>query len=888
MNTLAHAKIITQLYDELQASEDGLASNEVVKRIKREGQNVLPTNKSYLSTTKIFFSQWKSPLLLILLVAGAVSGFLGELIDMTVIFITAGINALIGFFQENKANNALKKLSKLIQYDALLLRDGKKKLIPSTEIVAGDILYLEAGDKVQADGRIISCTSFEVNEAPLTGEVEPIKKNPKKISEKASLGDRTNMVYRGTTIMNGTAVVLVTAIGKNTELGSIATLVKETADDETPLQLQLKKLSKKLGLIVILMAVVIFVVGTFFGKDTTPLHMFETAVAVAVAAVPEGLVISLTVILAIGMRFILKKKALVRKLVAAETLGSVSVICTDKTGTITEGRMGFVRLISDCTEFDLTKADIDVDSSDNEDLRLALRVGSLCNDAALSERETGTVYVGDSTDIAFIQKGEQLGLRKQALDDVYHRIDAIPFDSERKYMATLNVVDAVRHIYIKGAPEVLIKKCTSFVCNGKTKKLTKKEKDFFINKIEELSLEGFRLILLGRKKVKETKNKVADRDLSSLELIGIAVLADPLRKDVAQTIKKAEEAGIRTIMITGDHVNTAMSIAKQVGLPFDKKYVFDGAKLSKISDEKLQDVVLDARIFARVDPIHKIRIVQALQANGHVVAMTGDGVNDAPAIKGADIGIALGSGTDVAKETADMVLLDDSFATIVSSVEEGRGIYQNIKKVVLYLLSGSFAEVILILGSILAGMPVAALPAQILWINIIEDSFPNIALAFDKGDKENMQDPPRDRSEGIIDKEMKTMIILKSIFANVVLFGLFVYFYQTTGDIALTRTIVFVGFAVDSLFYIFSIRSLRHMVWQSSPFSNVYLLLAVGFGWLMLISAIYVPQLQLLLRTVPLEPQHWIIMLAFGLFNLVLIEAIKFIFIIRQHKKQLV
>jgi len=364
----------------------------------------------------------------------------------------------------------------------------------------------------------------------------------------------------------------------------------------------------------------------------------------------------------------------------------------------------------------------------------------------------------------------------------------------------------------------------------------------------------------------------------------LAALSDPLRPDVKETIDIAIQAGIRTVMITGDHVRTAQAIAKELGIPHEENQLFDGKKLEHLTDEELKRELKNAYVFARVDPKHKIRIVQALQANGEVVAMTGDGVNDAPALKGADIGVALGSGTDVAKETSDMILMDDNFSTIVAAVEEGRGIYQNIKKVVLYLLSGSFAEVILIAGSLLAGLPLAVLPVQILWVNLIEDSFPNMALAFDKADKENMKEPPRKKDESIIDKEMKIMIAIISIVSNLVLFGLFLYFWKTTGDIALTRTIIFVGLGIDSLLYIYSVRSMRKMVWRTNPFSNNYLTLAVLFGWVALLAAVYLPPFQILLRTVSLSWEHWGIMIGFGFLNILLIELVKGIFLVKKRK----
>jgi len=881
---------IAQKLKELQVDDSvGLSAKQIAKNREVCGRNILIKTKTHTGKTALFFSQFKSALMIILIVAGLISGALGEYVDMTVILVTAFFNVIIGYVQESKANDALDKLSKMITYKVLVLRDGKRVLVESTDLVPGDMLILEAGSKIQADARIVEAVECSANESALTGESEPVSKHTKELSGTVAVGDRSNMLHSGTVLQSGTAKAVVVATGSETEIGKIATLVKDTTDDDTPLQQQLAKLSKSLGILIVFISIGIFAIGMLFAEpgDRTFVHMFETAVSVAVAAIPEGLAISLTVILAIGMRFILKRRSLVRKLVAAETLGSVSVICTDKTGTITEGKMRVTHMLT--AEETLDKTDIEHLSPKRKahaDAVLALRIGILANDGSIDQKSSDDIarweYVGDTTDIALIYAGAHAGMNKFTLDDSSPRLATIPFTSKRKYMASLHQVGQANSMYIKGAPERILAVSTHVEIGGERKKLTDAARKEWQERMDRLTDRGLRLIGIAYKDVKN-KGQLDESDVGSLTLVAIVALSDPLRSDVKETLKVARHAGIKIAMITGDHVKTAAAIGKQVGLSDGK--IFDGAQLEHMTDEELRAAVPHVSIFARVDPVHKIRIVRAFQSLGEVVAMTGDGVNDAPALKGADIGVALGSGTDVAKETADMVLLDDGFSTIVASIEEGRTIYQNIKKVVLYLLSGSFAEVILITGSIVGGFPVAALPAQILWINLVEDAFPNIALAFDKGDKENMSDKPRKKSEKLIDKEMKTMIILKSIVANIILFALFVWFYKTTGDIDKTRTIVFVGFGIDALFYIFSIRSLRHMIWQYNPFNNKYLLLAVGFGWLMLIAAVHAPVLQFFLKTVPLTLGEWGIMLAFGLSNVILIEAVKWVFLVRNHKK---
>jgi len=876
-----------EIMKKFQTSESGLSLKDAKERLKKDGPNSLPKTGEKITRFKIFLDQWKSPLLIILTVAGIISGVLGEFVDMTVIFITVGVNAIVGFFQEDKANQALSKLSKMIAYKALVLRDGKKIQIESKDIVPGDILILDAGDKVQADGRIVEARDLRVNESALTGESEPVLKNTRIIKEEKAIGDRKNMVFRSTAITNGRAKVLVTATGKDTEIGKIAALVKETIDEKTPLQIQLGKLAKVIGIVVVSISVSIFLLGVFSPSEKHGfVEMFETAIAVAVAAIPEGLVISLTVILAIGMQKILKKNALVRKLVSAETLGSVSVICTDKTGTLTEGKMRLTRLIT--AGDDLNFEEINVLKMEERqrhlDSYLALRIGVLANDGLLQNPETEESdwnLIGDTTDTGLIFAGMKAGLKKNSLEEVFPRVDEIPFDSDNKYMATLHHMDGESEIYVKGASDVLFGKCKFFEEGGIQKKLSDKKLAWFRDQEKELTGKGLRVLALCYKKEKGIVKNIKSGDIKDLILVGLIALSDPLRSDVASTIKLAQGAGIKIVMITGDHKRTAQSIGAELGIDADEDEIMEGQELEKMADEEFKAIINKIRIFARVDPKHKIRIVRAFQANGEIVAMTGDGVNDAPALKGADIGVALGSGTDVAKETSDIVLLDDKFNTIVSAVEEGRGIYQNIKKVILYLLSGSFAEVILIAGCLIGGLPLAVSAVQILWVNLIEDSFPNMALAFDKGDRENMSDPPRKQSDSIIDKEMKIMISIISVVSNLVLFGLFLYFWKTTGDLALTRTIIFIGLGIDSLLYIYSVRTMRHMVWQMNPFNNKYLNLALLFGWLMLVGAVYFPPLQVLLRTVALSWNYWAVMIGFGFLNIFLIEVIKGIFLVR-------
>ncbi|OGH69594.1 MAG: hypothetical protein A3C90_04150, partial [Candidatus Magasanikbacteria bacterium RIFCSPHIGHO2_02_FULL_51_14] len=757
----------------------------------------------------------------------------------------------------------------------------------SEDVVVGDILILEAGDKVQADSRLIEAREFMVDESLLTGEVEPVVKHAAAIAKDAVIADRVNMAHRGTTVTNGTARAVVTAIGRDTEVGEIASLVKETREGETPLQTQLRKLSRILAGIFVAIVVIVFVMGLVIrsGQYST-IELFETSIALAVAAIPEGLLIALTVILAIGMQAIVKRNALVRRLLAAETLGSVSVICVDKTGTLTEGRMRVTRLVTAESNFDYDELRlVKLEKEDKyPDALFALRIAALCNNAAVREVPVDGLapqFFGDTTETALAETAWHAGLRKNELDDVFRRVHELPFDSRKKYMATLNHVDHEARLHVKGAPEVLLKRSAFFEKNGKRHELSEHQREWFFKAQESLAGEGLRVLALAYGAAEPGQNELSDKNVHDLVFVGLLALSDPLREDVPETLGLARNAGIHVAMITGDHASTARAIGRSIGLSAKKENVITGEELAGMSDDQLPAVVKRATIFARVNPKDKIRIVQAFQKNGEVVAMTGDGVNDGPALKGADIGVAFGSGTDVAKEISDLVLLDDRFSTIVSAVAGGRTIYQNIKKVVVYLLNSSFTEIVLITGSIIGGIPLALLPAQILWINLVEEAFPTMALAFDKGDRENMKKPPRRKGAPIVDKQMKIIITIMSAVTAMTLFALYFWFYRATGDIALTRTITFVALGINSLFFIYPIRSMPRMIWQMNLFDNRYVVYSTLFGVGILAAAVYLSPLQLLLRTVPLNLAHWFVIFLFGMMNIGLIEAMKGIFLSR-------
>ncbi|MFH1643200.1 MAG: HAD-IC family P-type ATPase, partial [Patescibacteria group bacterium] len=815
-------------------------------------------------------SQFKSPLIYILIISGFITLFLKEYTDSIVIFGSAILNTIVGFIQENKASNALKKIKKIAQTTALVLRDGNPKVIDAKELVPGDIIILNAGDKIPADGRIIESHDLKINEMTLTGEWLAAEKSIDVLKESTPLADRDNLVYMGTVIENGKAKVIVTNTGIETEIGKITKIVKETKEEDTPYQKKIGDFSRILGLVIVFSAVAIFVEGALKGRDV--LEIFITAIAVAVASIPEGLPVSLTAILAIGMQQILKKGGLIRKLAAAETLGSTSIIATDKTGTLTEGKMKVVGLIT--AEDVLFK-----DKKSSTDL--LLKISTLCNEAFIENpkaKKEDLIIRGRPTDQAMLLVGLENGLNKKSLRKEYEEIDEIAFNSINKYSAYL-FKHTNRHVlYVCGAPEKIFELSTK--ADGGT--LTAKRKEALEEELKKLTSKGLRVMAASYKDVKSKEVSNVEALLNNLTFVGFIAFKDPLRKDVKKAIKICRQAGVRPIIITGDHMLTAKAVAAELDLPNKPQNIIQGVELDALTEDEFQNIIKDIYVYARVEPRHKIRIIQAWQDRGEIVAMTGDGINDAPALKKADIGIALGSGTDVAKEVSDLILLDNSFSTIISAIEEGRKILDNMRKVITYLLTDSFTEVILVGTSVILGLPLPISAVQILWVNLIEDGLPDIALAFEPKEKDVMRQKPRGSNFPLLTKEMKTLIFIIGIITDIILVGLFIWLWQQTGNILYTRTMVFAVLTLDSLFFVFSCKSLRKNIWDINIFSNKFLILSFVIGVMMLFSAIYFPPFQILLKTQALDVSDWIIVLTISLIELVLIEFTKHHYIIKK------
>jgi P-type Ca2+ transporter type 2C len=883
--TVWHNLDITKTLKTLDASKNGLSTREAGQREEKYGSNILAQAKKF-SAWRLFFSQFKSALVYVLLIAGAISLAFGEFVDAYVIFAAVSLNVFIGFFQEKKANQSLQKLNKVVKKEAIVLRDGHEVKIEAQYLVPGDIIILQAGDRVAADGRLLSVNNFKVNEASLTGESWPVEKDLKLLDKGTALAERNNLVFMGTLVVEGRAQAVVTNTGLQTEFGQITALLRDTEEEQTPLQQKLDIFAQNITKVIVMIAATIFFLGLIEGRAM--LEMFTVAVALAVSAIPEGLVIGVTMILTIGMQRILKNNGLVRQLVSAETLGSTTLICTDKTGTLTEGEMRVTKIATAKNLFDLDSDSFKDQVADKEIERL-MQVAILCNDASVQNIDAGTedwVVLGSPTEKALILFGA-LSRQLKNLRQRFKRKDEIPFDSRYKYMVTRHNYDHQHDIiFLKGAPEKILSFSSDYLSQNKKAKMTAAKAAYFTKVLETFSKEGFR-VLAGAYKIVSKKHpdlKSCKENPHDLVFVGLWGLSDPLRKETKETLATASQAGIKTVIITGDNKFTAKKIASDLGLDVHADNIVDGEDLLKISDEDLDERIQDIQLYARVTSADKLRIIKAWQKRGEIVSMTGDGVNDAPALKAADIGVVVSSGSDVAKEVADLVLLDNNFKTIVTAIRQGRVIFDNVRKVILYLLSDSFSEIIIIASAMLLGWPLPIITAQILWINLVSDGLPNLALTMEPEDEEVMNKRKTFKSKKLLDFEGKFLIAIISVITGLASLLIFWFFWTKTGDIDLARTVVFTALGLDTLFYVFSIRSLKHTIFTSHPFKNKYLNLAVLFGIGLQLAAVYLPFLNRALHTVPLTWNEWQVILLFLVLVILSIEIIKTTFVLYYKK----
>ena len=849
----------------------GLSDEQAAARLEKYGPNKLQ-EKPPRTFLMRFIDQMKDVMILILLAAALVSlgmsiyhylhGMEADWVEPIVIVVIVLLNGILGVIQESKAEAALEALKKMSAPLARILRNGTEMAVPSAELVPGDIILLEAGDFVPADCRLIHSASLKIDEAALTGESVPVEKNAETlIEEKAPLGDRLNMVYSGCAVSYGRGSAVVVETAMKTEMGKIASMLEGEGQAMTPLQVKLAQLGKYLGLLALAICVVIFFIGII--EKLSILDMFMTAVSLAVAAIPEGLPAIVTIVLAIGVQRMVAKNAIIRRLPAVETLGSTSVICSDKTGTLTQNRMTLVKVYTDEQLYSLEGDLRDLP----ENVYKLIKMAALCTDGTVEIIEGQEKHIGDPTETAIVAAALHMGMPKQDLTAQCPRTGEIPFDSDRKLMTTINTIDGKNVVIVKGAPDILFAKCMS----GDMQRATQANTD--------MGREALRVLAVGYKTMESIPQDLQPEDLESgLTFAGLVCMIDPPRPEVLDSIRECDEAGIKTIMITGDHVVTASAIAKQLGILNNEDEAIDGARLAAMSDEDLNANIRELRVYARVTPSDKIRIVKAWQQQGQIVAMTGDGVNDAPALKAADIGCAMGiTGTDVAKGAADIILTDDNFATIVTAVREGRGIYDNIRKSVHFLLSCNLGEIVAVFFAMLIWKETPLLPIHLLWINLITDSLPALSLGVEPIERDVMQRKPRAKNESIFAHGVGIMAGFQGFMIGIL--TLIAYFIGTrTGienaGLALGETMAFAVLAISQLVHSFNVRS-RHSLFKIGIFSNKYLVGAFLTSLTLMLLILFVPILQGIFKVITMHSTAWIIVIGLALVPLVVMEIVK-------------
>ncbi|MBP3255161.1 MAG: cation-translocating P-type ATPase [Clostridia bacterium] len=852
--------------------EKGLSDEQIKFKREKHGFNEL-TQKKKKSLIVKFLEQFKDFMIIVLIIAAIVSGAVGVaqgegITDTIIILIVVIVNAIIGVAQENKAEKSLEALQKLSSHAAKVKRNGELVVIPSKELVPGDIVILDTGDYVPADLRIVEAANLKSQESSLTGESMPVEKNITVIDElEVGIGDRNNMLFSSSLITYGRGKAVVVETGMNTEVGKIAGMLTETKDNETPLQIKLNKLGKTLGIVALAICAVIFGIGLLYGKN--PIDMFMTAVSLAVAAIPEGLAAVSTIVLAIGVQRMVKKNAIIKKLPAVETLGSATVICSDKTGTLTQNKMTVQKIYTDNEIMDMsTLVKVETDITAITELERLVHISMLCNDTKVASNNELT---GDPTETALVSMGFDLAF-EPALYEQYPRVQELPFDSDRKLMTTVHKDNNKYLVYTKGGVDELLRRCNSYITNGVIKNDLEEYKKEIAIKNENMAKEALRVLAMAYKEIdhmpSEEEMKNIEQDLIFVGMVG---MIDPPREEAKLAVEKCKSAGIKTVMITGDHKITAMAIAKKLGILENEDEAITGIELEKMSQEDLEKNVRNYSVYARVSPEHKVRIVNAWQKQGEIVAMTGDGVNDAPALKKADIGCAMGMvGTDVAKEAADVILTDDNFATVVSAVEEGRRIYDNILKAIQFLLSSNIGEIVVLFIAILItpllaqkfnidiNLITVLAPMHILWINLVTDSLPALALAFDPAEKDVMNRKPLKTGKGIFTKGMTWRIVYQGIMIGLLTLAAFILGIATPDNelpiiegltneqikVELGQAMAFTVLALSELVHVFNIRNNKKSIFKTGIFQNQKLLLAIGVSAALMLIILFVPALR--------------------------------------------
>lgn len=850
---------------------EGLSDLEARERLKKLGVNELAEAKGK-SALRVFLDQFKDFMVLVLLVATIISGLLGEYVDAVAIIAIVLINGVLGYFQESKAEKSLKALKELAAPYTHVLRDGNWIRIPSKELVVGDVVKFTSGDRIGADLRIIEANSLYVEESALTGESVPVLKCVDRINgENVGLGDQENMAFMGTLVTRGSGVGIVVGTGMNTAMGQIADLLQNAEEMETPLQIRLEQLGKILIAVALFLTALVVVIGVYQGQDIY--KMFLTGVSLAVAAIPEGLPAIVTVALALGVQKMIKQKAIVRKLQAVETLGCASVICSDKTGTMTQNKMMVTHIWAsgetwkvDGTGYEpkghFFRNDVKHDVQNSKSVMQVLTFGMLCNNTEIIRKKKQYMVDGDPTEGALVVAGLKAGITKEELRQQFKVVEEFPFDSSRKMM-TVIVKDSngKRYVVTKGAPDVLLSRCTHILWNNQNVEMRPDYKNRVVETIEQLASHALRNIAIAFKPI-DYQVRTEEEAESNLIFVGLQGMIDPPRPEVRKAVRECRDAGIKTIMITGDHKDTAKAIAKQLDIAGEDARVVEGTELSNMTVEQLEEIVEDVTVFARVSPEHKLKIVKALQNKGHIVAMTGDGVNDAPAIKSADIGIAMGiSGTDVSKEASALVLVDDNFATIKSAIKEGRNIYENIRKFIRYLLASNVGEILVMLFAMLLALPLPLLPIHILWVNLVTDGLPAMALGLDSAESNVMKRGPRNPRENIFARGLGWKIISRGFLIGLVTLLAFIIVYnQHPNDLQYAQTVAFATLVLTQLIHVFDCRSERS-IFHRNPFQNLYLVAAVIISLLLVLVVIYYEPLQSIFHTSEIALRDWLLIL---------------------------
>ncbi len=881
-----YSKTKDQTLIDLETNEqNGLTDEIVSERLKQYGSNELATKQKRTLWQRIF-AQINDVLVYVLIIAALISAFVGEWADASIIALVVVLNAVIGVVQESKAEQALEALKKMATPKAIVKRNGELKEIPSEHVVPGDIVMLDAGRYIPCDLRLIETANLKVEESALTGESVPVDKDAiyhpsMRSDEQVPLGDQKNMAFMSTLVTYGRGVGVAVETGMNSQIGKIATLLHEADDDMTPLQKSLAQVGKYLGFVAVAICIVMFLIGFLQGRDT--LEMFMTAISLAVAAIPEGLPAIVSIVLAIGVQRMIKQNVIIRKLPAVEALGSVTIICSDKTGTLTQNKMTVTHFYSDNTYDRLESLNVNNDAQ-----RLLLENMVLCNDASYNNES----QTGDPTEIALLVAGTTFNMQKDHLEKIHERVNEVPFDSDRKMMSTVHMYNESYYSMTKGAIDKLLPRCTHIFKNGKIEILTDSDKNQILKAAGAMSQEALRVLSFAFKQYDSN-----DVDINHLEksliFIGLVGMIDPPRTEVKDSIKECKKAGIRTVMITGDHKDTAFAISKELGIAEEISEIMIGTELDNISDTELASKINHLNVFARVSPEHKVKIVKALRAKGNIVSMTGDGVNDAPSLKQADVGVAMGiTGTDVAKGAADVVLTDDNFSSIVKAVEEGRNIYRNIKKSILFLLSCNFGEIIALFLAILLGWATPLRPIHILWVNLITDTLPALSLGVDPEDPDVMKEKPRHAKESLFSGSVPFLIFNGVIIGLLTLIAfiagakfytgdtnLFPLFPERIDDDALlhAQTMAFVVLSFSQLVHSFNLRSRTKSIFSIGIFTNKYLVFSLLIGVLMQVCIISIPPLANIFGVHALTMRDWEFVLLLSIIPLVVNEIIKLV-----------